>query len=89
MVNRQSLRLSFRLSGLVANPLESPRGNKTHNQEVVAAEARGVLPVVSVFVSPLETDIKQWAFVGFLAPNASTNEAMTDFVNWLILGFAG
>jgi hypothetical protein len=32
MANRQSLRLTFRLSGLITNPLESPCGNQAHNQ---------------------------------------------------------
>lgn len=85
---RKPLRSPFRLSGLVANPLESSGGNQAHNQEVVATETGGVLPVVSVLVGPLETDIKQWAFVGLLAPDAGTDGAMSDFVNGLVVGFA-
>ena len=88
MVNRQPLRLALWLSGLVANPLESPCGNQAHNQEVVAAETGGVLPVVSVFVSPLETDIEQGTFVGLLAPDARADCAVADFVNGLVVGFA-
>ena len=58
MVNRQPLRLVFWLSGLVANPLESPCCYQAHNQEVVAAETGGVLPCVSVLVGALEGDVE-------------------------------
>ena len=58
MVDRQPLRLAFWLSGLVTNPLESPRGYQTHNQKVIAAETGGVLPCVSVLVGALEGDVE-------------------------------
>jgi len=83
MANRQPLRLAFWLSGLVANPLESPCGDQAHNQEVVAAKTGGVLPCVSVLVGPLEGYVEQWAFVGLLAPDARADGAVTDFVDGL------
>lgn len=83
MVNRQPLRLAFWLSGLVANPLESPCGDQAHNQEVVAAKTGGVLPCVSVLVGPLEGDVEQGAFVGLLAPDARADGTVADFVDGL------
>jgi hypothetical protein len=83
MVNHQPLGLAFRLSWLVANPLESPCGNQAHNQEVVAAKTGGVLPCVSVLVGALEGDVEQGTFVGFLAPDARADDAVADFVDGL------
>ena len=83
MVNRQPLRLAFWLSGLVANPLESPCGDQAHNQEVVAAKTSGVLPCVSVLVGPLEGDVEQGTFVALLTPDARTDGAVADFVDGL------
>ena len=83
MVNRQPLKLAFWLSGLVANPLESPCGDQAHNQEVVAAKTGGVLPRVSVLVGPLEGDVEQGTFVGLLAPDARADVAVADFVDGL------
>ena len=83
MVNRQPLRLAFWLSGLVANPLESPCGDQAHNQKVVAAKTGGVLPCVSILVGPLEGEVAQGAFVGLLAPDARAHGAMADFVDGL------
>ena len=85
MVNRQPLRLTFWLSGLVANPLENPCGDQAHNQEVVAAKTGGVLPCVSILflVGPLEGDVEQGTFVGLLAPDARADGAVTDFVDGL------
>ena len=83
MINRQPLKLAFRLSGLVANPLESPRGDQAHNQEVVAAKTGGVLPGVSVLVGTLKRDVEHRAFIRLLAPDAGADGAMADFVNGL------
>ncbi len=68
---------------MVANPLESPRGDQADNQEIIAAKTCGVLPRVSVLVGPLEGDIEQGAFVGLLVPDARADGAVTDFVDWL------
>ena len=83
IANSQPLRLTFRLSWLVANPLESPGGDQADNQEVVAAETGGVLPSVPVLVGPLERDVEHGAFVRVLAPDAGVDRAMTDFVDGL------
>ena len=83
MVNRQPFGLPFRLSGLVANPLESPCGDQADNQEVVAAKTGGVLPGISVLVGPLERDVEHWAFVGLLTPDARADGAVADFVDGL------
>ena len=83
--NRQPLRLALWLSGLVANPLESPCGDQAHNQEVVAAKTGGVLPCVSVLVGPLEGDVEQGTFVGLLAPDARADGAVADFVDGLAI----
>jgi hypothetical protein len=82
-VGHQPLRLPFRLSGLGANPLESPCGDQAHNQEVVAAEAGRVLPGVFLLIRSLEGDVEQGTFVGLLAPDARAYEAVADFVDWL------
>ena len=83
MVNRQSLRLAFWLSGLVANSLECPCGDKADNQEVVAPETGGVLPGVSFLVGPLERHIEHGSFFGLLAPDARTDGTVTDFMDGL------
>ena len=83
VVNRQPLRLTFWLSRLAANPLESPSGDQADNQEVVAAEAGGVLPGFPVLVSPLEGDVEHGAFLGLLAPDAGAHGAVADFVDGL------
>ena len=83
MVNRQPLRLTFWLSGLVADPLESPCGDQAHNQEVVAAETGGVLPGVTVLVRPLERDVEHGAFIRLLAPDAGAHGAVADLVDRL------
>ena len=83
MMNRQSLRLRLRLSGLVANPLESPSGDQADNQKVVAAETGGVLPGVAVLVCPLERDVEHLAFVRLLTPDAGAHGTMPDFVDGL------
>jgi len=83
MVNRQPLRLAFWLTGLVANPLESSRGDQAQNQEVVAAKTSGVLPCVSVFVGPLEGNVEQGTLVGLLSPDARADGAVADFVDGL------
>jgi hypothetical protein len=82
-ITASPLRLTFRLSGLVANPLESPCGDKADNQEIVAAETSGVLPVVSVLVGPLERDVEHGAFLGLLAPDARAHGTVADFVDGL------
>jgi len=86
-INRQSLRLTFRWSWLVANPLESPCGDEAHNQKVVAPETAGVLPGFSIFVGSLEGDIEDRTFVGLLLPDARAYGAVTDFVDWLTVRF--
>jgi len=83
MINCQPLSSTLWLSGLVANPLESPCSDQAHNQEVVAAKTAGVLPCVSVLVRPLEGDVEQWTFLALLAPNARADGTVTDFVDWL------
>ena len=81
--NRQSLRLAFRLSGLVANPLESSCSNQAYNQKVVAAEACGILPGVAILVGPLEGDVEHLAFIRLLAPDAGADDTVADFVDGL------
>jgi hypothetical protein len=71
------------LSGLAANPLESPSSYQTDNQKVVATKAGGVFPSVPVLVCPLERDIEHLAFVRLLAPDARAHGAMADFVDGL------
>ena len=83
MMNRQSLRLRLRLSGLVANPLESPSGDQADNQKVVTAETGGVLPGVPVLVGPLEGDVEHGTFLGLLVPDAGADRAVADFVDGL------
>ena len=83
MINRQSLRLTLRLSGLVANPLESPSGDQADNQKVIAAETCGILPGVPVLVGSLEGDVEHLAFIRLLAPDARAHGAVADFVDWL------
>ena len=75
--------LAFRLSGLVANPLESPCRDQADNQEVVAAETGGVFPFLSVLVGPLEGDVEHGAFVRLLAPDAGADGAVADFMDGL------
>jgi hypothetical protein len=72
---------------LVAYPLESPRRDQAHNQEVVTAETGSILPVFSFLVGPLERDVEHGAFVGFLAPNAGADRAMTEFMHGLSVWF--
>ena len=79
----QLLGLTFRLPGLVSNPLESPCGDEADNQEVVAAKTGGVFPVVSVLVCPLEGDVEHGAFLGLQAPDARAHGAVADFVDGL------
>ena len=81
--NRQPLRLAFRLSGLVADPLECPCGNQADNQEVVAAETGGVLPCLSFLVGSLEGDVEHGTFFGLLAPDACAHGAVTDLMDGL------
>ena len=83
MANRQPLRLTFRLSRLVANPLESPCGDQAHNQKVVATKTIGVLPGVRVLVGPLERDVEHGTFFSLLAPDAGADRAVADFVDRL------
>src|ERR1035437_1762310 len=85
VVNRQSLRLRFRLSGLAANPLESPCGDQADNQKVVAAKTGRVFPGVAILVGPLERDVKHLAFLGLLAPDAGASGPVADFVDGLIV----
>ena len=85
MINRQLLRLAFRLPWLVADPLESPCGDEADNQKVVAAKTGGVLPSVSVLVGPLKRDVEHGAFLRLLAPDAGAYGAVADFVNGLIV----
>ena len=80
------MRLAFRLSGLVANPLECPCGDQADNQEVVAAKTGGVLPGVSVLVGPLKGDVEHGTFVGLLGPDARADGAVADFVDGLAVG---
>ena len=87
MMNRQSLRLRLRPSGLVANPLESPSGDQADNQEVVAAEACGILPRIAVLVGPLDGDVEHLAFIRLLAPDAGADGAVADLVDGLIVRF--
>jgi len=84
VANRQPLRSTSWLSGLVTNPLESPCGNQAHNQEIVAAKTGGVLPCVPVLVGPLEGDVEQGTFVPLLAPDARADDTVTDFVDGLV-----
>ena len=70
---------------MVANPLESPCGDQTHNQEIVAAKTGGVLPCISVLVGPLEGDVEQGTFVGLLAPDTRADGTVTDFVDGLVV----
>ena len=72
-----------RLSGLVANPLESSGGDQADNQKVVAAEACGILPSVAVLVGPLEGDVEHLAFICLLAPDAGADGTVADFVDGL------
>ena len=72
-------------TGLVANPLESPCGDQTHNQEVVAPKTAGVFPCVSVLVGALEGDVEYGAFVAVLSPDAGADGAVSDFVYWLLV----
>ena len=72
-----------RMSGLVANPLESPSGDQADNQKVVAAEACGILPGVAVLVGPLEGDVEHLAFIRLLAPDAGADGTVADFVDGL------
>jgi hypothetical protein len=83
MVNRQSLKLTFRLSRLVANPLESPCGNQADNQQVVSAETRRVLPGVSFLVGSLEGDVEHGTFLRLLTPDARAHGAVADFMDRL------
>ena len=75
--------MPLRMSGLVANPLESPGGDQADNQKVVAAEACGILPGIAVLVGPLEGDVEHLAFIRLLAPDARAHGAVADFVDWL------
>ena len=72
-----------RMSGLVANPLESPSGDQADNQKVVAPEACGILPGVAVLVGPLEGDVEHLAFIRLLAPDAGADGTVADFVDGL------
>ena len=83
MVIRQPLRLTFRLSGLAANPLESPSGDQADNQKVVAPKTGRVFPGVAVLVCPLERDVEHLAFVRLLTPDAGAHGTMADFVDGL------
>ena len=83
------MNLAFRFSGLVANPLESPCGDQAYNQEIVAAETSGILPVVSVLVGALERNIEYRTFVGLLAPDTCAHDAVADFVDRLTVGCCG
>jgi len=81
--------LTLRLSGLVTNPFESPCGNQAYHQKIVSAKAGRVLPVASIFVRALKGDIEHTALVRLLTPDTRTDEAVTDFVNRLVIGFIG
>jgi hypothetical protein len=69
---------------LSPDPLESPGGNKANNEEIVPAEAVGVLPVISILIRALEGDIEDWSFLRLLLPNACGYGAVTNLVNWLL-----
>jgi hypothetical protein len=73
---------------LISDPLESPCRDQAHNQKVIAPEAGGVLPGISIFIGPLKGNIEQGTFCGFLEPDAGTDSAMADFVNGLSVGCA-
>jgi len=81
------LTLRLRPSGLAANPLEGSCCDQADNQKVVPAEASGILPVVSVLVSPLEGYVEHWAFLGLLAPDARADGAMADLMDGLIFRY--
>ena len=85
MINARPLRPAFALSGLVADPLESPCSNQAHNQEIVTAKTRRILPCVSVLVGALEGDVEQGAFLALLAPDARAHGTVTDFVDGLVV----
>jgi hypothetical protein len=73
---------------LVANPLECPCSDQAHNQKVVAAETCGILPIVTVFVGPLEGDVEHGTFVALLAPDARAYDAVADCVDGFVIGCA-
>ena len=73
------------MSGLVANPLESPSGDQADNQEVVAAKTGGILPGIAVLVGPLEGYVEHLAFIRLLAPDAGADGTVADFVDGLTI----
>jgi hypothetical protein len=66
-------RLASELSGLVANPLERAGCDQAYNQQIVTAETHGILPIVPVFVRPLEGYVEYGTLVRFLTPDAGAH----------------
>lgn len=74
---------------MACDPLKSSCCNQAQNEQVIASKAGGVFPSVSILVRPLESNIEQLAFCAFLLPNAGTDRAVADFVDWLITWRSG
>ena len=55
-----------------------------HNQQVAAAEAGRVFPVVPLLVGALKRDVEHGAFVGVLPPNAGADEAVAERVDGFV-----
>jgi hypothetical protein len=89
LLNRQLLKLTFWLAGLVTNPFERPCGYQAHHQKVASTKTGRVLPSIFVFVRTLKGDVEHVAIVSLLAPDARADEAVTDFVNRLVIGLIG
>ena|SRR5580765_3584041 len=75
------------IAWLAGNPLERPRSDEAHDQEVTSAEALRILPSVPVSIRALKRDVEHWTFVCFLTPDACAYGTVADFVDWLRTDF--
>ena len=77
---------TFDSSGLAPDPLEGSGCNQTNDQEVPPAKAGRILPGITLFVCPLERDVEDRPFVGFLLPDTGAHRAVPNFVDRLLIG---
>ena len=74
------------LPGLAGDPFEGPHCQQAQQQQVVPAEAGGVLPFLALLIATLEGDIEHGTLFGVLPPDAGADRAVADGVDRFVVG---
>ena len=74
------------LNLLFANPSVSEIRNLCDEQQVVAPERVGVLPIFAILVEPGDGDVEPHAAVGVVSPEGGLNRPQPNLVDGFVLG---